>query len=384
MAYFNMNSLKFNADEYPKDESKIAQQQQAIEQGGKGVPILVNNNFEVIGNEEAYYVALNKGTKAIYGQKITLYEDKPVFPDRFSIEMSSECNFNCYMCPRTVLKREQGHMEEWLFRKVVDEIALHANVKMVDLYRLGESTCHPKFSELVGYIKHIQKFPPTILSSNGGVIDDSLLEFIMNSNITLFNLSVNAFDEETYRKVTGNKGDFEHTKHLLKTAKSVRKGNVPFFGIQFIEQSFTHGKVQHIIDEYIDYVDFIESSMLEDFGKQLSQNTEYIEEHYFDLNKEVKRSPCQRSIWGRFKVYSNGDVVPCICDINAEYLNMGNVKDNTIEEIFNSQQWKGFEEMHQNGSADNHPLCGPCTDWMIYTDYNKKHKVYLDRFRSKM
>lgn len=376
MAYFNLESLLIDTEKFPCKQDKVDAQIALKRKREKGVPLLIDNAFQVIGNPEAYYAHRQLGDKAVYGQRITYYKENPVYPDRFSIEISSKCNFECVMCPRTVLKREESFMDEELFRKVVDDIAQH-EVSMVDLYRLGEATYHPKFSEFLDYVDRLEKPFPSTLFSNGGLITPELLERIMNSSILIFALSINSLDEKTYEKITGSSDVYQHVQHLVKMAKGLKRGRTPFFGVQFIEQGLTHDQMNEFLNRYIDNVDFIESSMLEDFGSQLKQNTEYIEKH--NINKDVKitRPPCQRSVWGRCRIYSNGDVVPCICDINAEFLKMGNVRDNTISEIFNSDNWKQFKQMHLDGTAADHPLCGPCKDWMIYTGMNKKNKVYL-------
>jgi len=183
-------------------------------------------------------------------------------------------------------------------------------------------------------------------------------------------------DAQGYEYITGGKGNWEHLQRIVRMAKKLKKRRSPFLGVQFIEQETTKGGLERFIDEYIDYVDIIESSLLEDFGGQLKQNINYIRKHNIEVDQKVKRIPCQRSIWGRFRIYSNGDVVPCISDINAQYLKMGNVGDNTISEIFNSDKWNEFRKMHKENRTDSHPLCGSCQDWMIYSNYNKRDKFY--------
>lgn len=375
MAYFHIDSLAVEGERFPADASKVAAVEESLRRGERGPPLLVDNELNVIGNAEVYWASRSVGCRAVYGQRVTHYQADPRYPDRFSIEMSSHCNYSCIMCPRTVLTREQGHMDEGLFRAIVDDIEEHG-AAMVDLYRLGESTLHPRFEQMLDYLGRRRRPFPTSLFSNGGAFTEPKVEALLDSPVTLFGISLNALDAETYRGITGGRGDFDRVLGLVRSFKRRKRRRFPLFGVQFLEQEQTHQVLGRFVEEMIEHVDFIETSMLEDFGAQLPQNTGYIRRNLLQT-EDVKRAPCQRSLWGRFRIYSSGDVVPCICDINAKHLKMGNVRTQSIAEIFNSEGWQAFRRMHLSGRADNHPLCGPCTDWMIYTGYNRKHVVHL-------
>jgi len=374
MAYFHIDSLVIDSQRFPSEREKVAAQEEAHRRGERGEALLVDNALNVIGSAHVYWASKATGRRAVYGQRVTDYQADPTYPDRFSIEMSSRCNYACIMCPRTVLTREQGHMDEALFEKVVDDIDEHG-AAMVDLYRLGESTLHPGFERLLGHLGKRKRAFPTSLFSNGGALTESKIDALLASPVTLFGISLNALDAKTHQAITG-RGDFERVRALVESFKARKRKRFPLFGVQFLEQDLTADLLPRFVERTIDYVDFIETSMLEDFGAQLKQNTAYIRENLLDT-EDVKRAPCQRSLWGRFRIYSSGDVVPCICDINAAHLKMGNVREQSISEIFNSERWKAFRRMHQDGSAARHPLCGPCTDWMIYTGYNRRHRVHL-------
>jgi radical SAM protein with 4Fe4S-binding SPASM domain len=373
MAYFNISSVMCD-DTVSVDKRKISRVVEDIRSEKWITPLLLDNEFKVIGNHEVYEACKEMGIKAIYGQRITNYTKDRGYPDRFSVEITNRCNYKCIMCPRTQMTRPETDMDELLFKKIIDDISENG-ASMIDLYRLGESTIHPKFGEYLSYVDEKIPHLNTSLFSNAGSLDIKKLKRIMESTLTLFSVSVNALDRDTYGVITGG-GKYDNMRKVVETAKSLKKGRKPFFGVQYLEQELNRDKHREFIDSYIDYVDYIETSMLEDFGGQLTQNEEYIRKYnYKQKAGQVNRTPCQRSIWGRFRIYSNGDVVPCICDINASYLNMGNVRESTIGTIYNSEKWQQFRDLHRGDAAKDHPLCGPCEDWMIYTDYNAKHHV---------
>lgn len=378
MALFNTGSVELDEALHPRSDEDVARARDALERSGPHEPLLVDNRLVVVGNAEMLYAARELGHRAVYGQRLTPYHPEPTFPDRFSIEISNLCNYDCVMCPRTVMRREQRHMDPALFEKVIAEIHRH-EVGMVDLYRLGESALHPRFVELLGMLGRFGQPVTSSLFSNGGALTEKKLRAILDSPIAIFAISMNATDAATYRAITGGRGDFDKVVDLVGRVKALKRKRLPSFGVQFLEQEATADQLDRFVELFIDHVDFIETSMLEDFGGQLEQNRAYIASSSYDLGAVTdERPPCQRSVWGRCRIYSNGDVVPCICDINAEHLLMGNVHEQTIEEIFQGERWQTFRRMHQKGQAGDHPLCGPCTDWLIYTEHNRRHKVVLD------
>ena len=74
--------------------------------------------------------------------------------------------------------------------------------------------------------------------------------------------------------------------------------------------------------------------------------------------------PCPFS-WQYVVVQWNGDVVACCRDYNAEN-RMGNVKEASLEEIWNSRRYADFRESMAKGVYDN-PICGPCMS-LYYTE----------------
>lgn len=76
---------------------------------------------------------------------------------------------------------------------------------------------------------------------------------------------------------------------------------------------------------------------------------------------QTKRSPCAR-LWNSFNIHSNGIVVPCCIDYE-ELMPMGNMKEQTALEIWNSDKFNELREMHMQGKWDEIPLCKDCIVW---------------------
>ena len=79
------------------------------------------------------------------------------YPPCLQIEPASICNFRCVFCYQTdseLTKKINGHMgfmDFDLFKSVVDQA--EGNVEFLTLASRGEPTIHPKFHELMGYLR---------------------------------------------------------------------------------------------------------------------------------------------------------------------------------------------------------------------------------------
>ena len=72
----------------------------------------------------------------------------PYLPVRLWIEMTSDCNYQCVMCPNKDLKNEdRGFIDMALFRKIVDEIPGFACE--INLAHRWESLLLPQAAEAI-------------------------------------------------------------------------------------------------------------------------------------------------------------------------------------------------------------------------------------------
>ncbi len=340
--------------------------------------ILVDNDLRVIGNKKAYVEALSSNARYIKGKRLNLNSENPPFPQSVGIEISSQCNYQCKMCPRRKLTRPSINMDPGIFYKVVDEIR-HYDIKMLGLYRLGESLKHPQFFDFLNYIGRFDSLRNTFLSTNGGLLTEKVIGKLLSSSLKFLNISMNALDRETYQLITGR----DHFDKVLTISRSIKKLKIkrtPFISFQFLEQDVTFGQVEKFVEEYIEYADFVENSVLEDFGGQLTDNAKFLESSRY-ANIDSGPRPCPRSKSGHALIYSNGDVVPCICDINAQYIKVGNINTSSLKDMYEGEAWTSFRKMHEERAFADHPLCGKCRDRLIF-DLSKTRDKKLTSAKS--
>ena len=68
--------------------------------------------------------------------------------------------------------------------------------------------------------------------------------------------------------------------------------------------------------------------------------------------------PCSY-IWERMYIWFDGKVNPCDADYKS-YLSYGNVKYNTIKQIWNSEKYKNLQRTHINNKRTDLTPCDRC------------------------
>ena len=77
----------------------------------------------------------------------------------------------------------------------------------------------------------------------------------------------------------------------------------------------------------------------------------------FDFSKE-KKWECY-SPWARLSILSNGSILPC-CSFFGINIPVGNIRDMTIEEAWNSQRLQEIRDGVANDSDANCSICMRC------------------------
>ena len=276
------------------------------------------------------------------------------YPHLHQIEPTNACPYKCIMCPREKeMKRPVGMMEYSVFCKVIDEIATYPKEikkKEIELFHFGESLLHPKIGNMNAYAK--AKGLTTVFSVNAIELTSHLAEKLVKKNANKIIVSLDGFDEESFFKIRGRKINYQtainnvvKTSELIKTHNSSTQLVVRMIALNLNAHTKDEFKAfwnnQNIVAEIRPFFPWGEKEMVE-LG---------------EYDKYPPFMPCPFA-WQYTVVQWNGDVVACCRDYNAENL-MGNVKDNSLEEIWNGEKYKTFRDNMVKGEYQN-SICGPC------------------------
>ena len=254
------------------------------------------------------------------------------------IEITNVCNLNCTFCPKT--NRVPEFMSLDLFKKAVDEAK--PLCKKISLHVMGEPTLHPKFNEI---IKYAEKENVMIhLTTNGTNIVDKY-ESLINPIIQKINFSIHSLKNNLKKEEFEKKIDdiLEFTKY----AQEKRDDLIIIYRILNITDILNKDIIQIIEKSFNLKVEVNNNNK----SSKLIKNTYTQYEGLFnwprDNNKINSNTGYCHGLNTHIGILSNGTVVPCCLD-NEGTINLGNIKDNTLIEILDSNKAitikKGFQE----------------------------------------
>jgi radical SAM protein with 4Fe4S-binding SPASM domain len=242
------------------------------------------------------------------------------WPRHLFVELSSACQLSCSYCPRP---RVSHQLPFELFKKIVDEASLFGH-RSFSLHLFGEPLLHPRIIDCIRYLKG--RGHAVILTTNG-ILLERLYEKLRRVDKIIW----------SYKKEV-------KVPEALKSWKN--------FTVRFFEKREDLSWPRFEIRNYHNY------------GGQVSTAR----------STESLRHPCYH-IWYAPSVTSTGNIVICCADPEQKSV-IGNIKNMTITEAWNSPIFKKIREEHLNGKYSG--ICKKCDVWKSYASvFGKRHSFKI-------
>ncbi len=136
--------------------------------------------------------------KAEFAAGLTTVRSTPVI---LSLETTSACNLRCVMCAHAYGEvHRPKHLDDGLVSKL-KHLLKRAN--HIQLHGIGEPTNSPAFWRLLGDLPPPQQICDSSINTNFAVIDEERLSKLLDSNLKVINVSLDAGTEATYQKIRG-------------------------------------------------------------------------------------------------------------------------------------------------------------------------------------
>ena len=220
---------------------------------------------------------------------------------------------------------------------------------------------------LESYIKFASDhgFMDIMLNTNATLLSEQRSRKFLKSGVTRVRFSLDAATKETYEKVRLG-GNYETTMknidNFLKIKKQ-EKFDLPVVGVNFCKTRFNEHEEELFIETWKDKVDFI---VIQDFQPpDLTKDySEFLTNSTSVFREKIQNSGfnCQQP-WQRVLIRSNGEVCPC-CAFFSEELTLGNLKDHTIHELWNSKEMRDLRDIHKTGNWKENEWCKKCINHM--------------------
>lgn len=272
----------------------------------------------------------------------------PAYPYSLQVEPTNRCNLKCPLCPcgRDELGRPPRDMLLSEFQVLVDDMQQY--LLLLQLWEWGEPFMNPHLPAMVRYATdhEIQ----TVTSTNCHFLkDEDYVAEILRAGLTTLIVAVDSTMVKQYEQYRqqGNINQVVAGVELLVALKK-KIGAATRIHLRMVVMRQNETEVARIRE-------FARKLGVDLFTVKTvnpSCNDTYQDETLVPENPALRRyeyvpgtwqrvrkdAPCRR-VWTMSNILSNGDVVPCCRDYDAE-LRIGNIFDRPFSEIWMSEEYR--------------------------------------------
>jgi radical SAM protein with 4Fe4S-binding SPASM domain len=270
-------------------------------------------------------------------------------PVEYIVETTAKCNLYCPMCPRETHKQPKADMTDDVYERLVREAGSTAEHMM--LIGLGEPFMDRQIFERIEFC-HRHSIS-TLLSTNGTFLDEPTAARVLDSPLEQITLSFDGAKKETFEfyrkgakfeKVRDNFVRFARLKHERRSK------------LQVVVQMV---KMEGNASEVDDFIRFWSALPGVDQVRIKEDETNLMRPDAGHASAEWKH-PCHYLWRGPMYVKQNGDVYPCCQSYMLDGQPVGNIGEQPLVAIWNSEEMQRMRSLHTVGRGGEVDVCSRC------------------------
>lgn len=265
------------------------------------------------------------------------------------IENTNSCGYKCIMCPRDKQTRKIGFMSLEDLSLILDRIgSFEGNFH---LHGFGEPLLDRKLPSKIRLVK--DKFPKchTMIFSTLGVTQSpEYFQNLVESGLDILFVSFYGFTKEQYQGIHGFNG-FEKAKQNLETLSRFKLNVFVRVPAQKVFSSLP------IYDERAALIHWIQELGIK--VGELPALHNYGDGRNYNAPNERMCPVVNGHRKNLLNITWDLNVIPCCFDYNAS-IPFGNLRIQSLEEIFSSPAYLQFLISHQTGDLSSYPICQNC------------------------
>jgi|SRR5579885_1836942 MoaA/NifB/PqqE/SkfB family radical SAM enzyme len=282
-------------------------------------------------------------------------------PLKFSeirIENTNRCGYRCFFCPRQEQTRAQGIMPLADLALVLDRVGEHEG--LVDLHGFGEPLLDRQLHDKISLVaSRWPRAQPRFYSTLGVKVPPGYFERLIEAGLKHIEVSFYGFDAESYRDAHGS-GSYELARENLMSLAAARRASSG--AAQVVVRAFPRhdavkqpGATVERMEQFRRWLTSLDIVVLRE--RDL---------HNYGLGRRYNTAgrlePCS-VVWGFrrrvLQVTWDLHVIPCCFDFNAD-IKLGNLRAQSLEEVFAGPAYQGFIQSHIDDQLDDYPVCKAC------------------------
>lgn len=287
------------------------------------------------------------------------------------IEQTRYCNFKCFYCIHSTRDEENGefqklgyeikHMTMEMAEDIINELKKFPNnLKKIVFSGLGEPLANPNLPKIIKKVVDSKIAERVEIITNGLLLKPKLIDELVNTGMTHINISIQGITEEHYLETCGVKINLdrliENLTYLYKNKKQVQ------IYIKIIDAILKDkGEEELFYKMFGNICDRIYIEHLIVMQQQMNDLREVVDENKNFYGEEIilDRKICSQSFY-YLQIGCDGDVFPCPVPGLPKTLSMGNIKEQSIIEIWNGEKRKKILKGMLKFEKDKYESCRNC------------------------
>jgi radical SAM protein with 4Fe4S-binding SPASM domain len=293
------------------------------------------------------------------------------------IEPSNLCNFRCIQCFQSVkadsyFTRNRMNMPPVRFHRVIEQLQTWEGpkVKVLKLSLYGEPLINPDFCEMLRISKDAKIAERIETTTNASLLSRAVAEKLVEYQLDYARVSIYSPDPDGHKAITGSGIDIRTIHDNLRVLQEVKKqqgSERPFVSCKMMDSyGAENDKFVAVYQDVADEV-FIDKP----HGWIKVEGVDFMKNYYHDgvndVISDIKHHSTPRIAcpmpFTTLAVRSNGDVSPCCIDFIGG-TNLGNVDNNSLQDIWNSDQWYDFQKMQLQNRKHENSSCARCNFYL--------------------
>jgi hypothetical protein len=264
------------------------------------------------------------------------------FPRAIQIETNLACNAECPFCPYVHMERGPKFMEDWVWRKIVEETR-----GLGVIYRpflINEPLSEKRLPEIIRTIKQ-DSTARVEINTNAGLLTDKRAREILDAGIDLVRFSVDGFSKATYepaRPGVDYDGVVRNVNHFMELRTA--GGYACYTEMRMIDLPENRHEQAAYLEYWTPRVDDVLVVPLYRWP--------------WEGQEKPVRKPCLKILDEMF-FYTDGTAPLCCWDSAGRGI-IGDVKQETVLDIWNGPVMKSMRELLNRGRRDLIHLCSRC------------------------
>lgn len=285
-----------------------------------------------------------------------IYKKFSPFPPVISIETTNFCNARCSICPYPSMKRKKGFMKPQVFEKIANELKTHRkHIQTVFLSGFGEALTDKRLEHFIKILKEY-KIRQTAIVTNASLLSKERAIKLTEAGLDELHISIDGGDKETYNAI--RKGlSFEKVYNNLKALSTLKRK--PEIFLKLVLTRKNKSSVNQFRKRFSQLADRIFIRFFQDWHGGVEK------EQVYTPHKNVNPfHPCIY-LFKTINIYFDGTVPLCCLDYEAQ-VKMGNILENSIEDIWHGKMFNFYRRMHLRKKRNSLTLCSTCNYFPVW------------------